>query len=83
MEKNQTATIALIQGNHSNEHKSYRIAGKWDEKYTMLVVVDPKAKQNSLTDRLIDFGEDAEAVGPKVQKDSISLRSFPRTKVFI
>ena len=31
VEKNQSATIALIQGNHSNEHKSYRIAGKWDQ----------------------------------------------------
>ena len=45
VEKNQPATIALIQGNHSNEHKSYRIAGKWDQKYTTLVVVDPKAKE--------------------------------------
>jgi uncharacterized GH25 family protein len=68
VEKNQTATIALIQGNHSNEHRSYRIAGKWDQKYTTLVVVDPKAKQNSLTDRLIDFGEDAETIGPKGPK---------------
>src|SRR5689334_16151700 len=62
VEKNQNATIALIQGNHSNEHRSYRIAGKWDQKYTTLLVVDPKGKQASLTDRLIDFGEDAEAV---------------------
>jgi glycerol kinase len=38
VEKNQSATIALLQGNHSNEHKSYRIAGKWDQKYTTLVV---------------------------------------------
>ena len=68
VEKNQPATIALIQGNHSNEHKSYRIAGKWDQKYTTLVVVDPKAKEFSLTDRLIDFGEDADAIGPKGPK---------------
>ena len=32
VEKGQAATVTLIQGNHSNEHKSYRIAGKWDEK---------------------------------------------------
>jgi len=68
VEKNQSATISLIQGNHSNEHKSYRIAGKWDQKYTTLVVIDPKGKQKSLTDRLIDFGEDPEAVGPKGPK---------------
>jgi hypothetical protein len=68
VEKNQAATISLIQGNHSNEHKSYRIAGKWDPKYTTLVVIDPKNKPNALTDRLIDFGEDAEAIGPKGPK---------------
>src|SRR4051812_11010310 len=62
VEKNQPAMIALIQGNHSNEHKSYRIAGKWDQKYTTLAVVDPQGKSTGLTDRLIDFGEDAEAI---------------------
>jgi hypothetical protein len=54
VEKNQPATIALIQGNHSNEHKSYRIAGKWDAKYTTLAVVDPiciPSFQSSLAQR--------------------------------
>ncbi len=68
VEKNQPATISLIQGNHANEHKSYRIAGKWDPKYTTLVVIDPQNKATSLTDRLIDFGEDAETIGPKGPK---------------
>jgi uncharacterized GH25 family protein len=68
VETGQVATIALIQGNHSNEHRSYRIAGKWDQKYTTLVVVDPNGKKNALTDRLIDFGEDDEKVGPKGPK---------------
>jgi len=45
VEKNQAATIALLQGNHSNEHKSYRIAGKWDSKYTTLVIVVPQANK--------------------------------------
>jgi uncharacterized GH25 family protein len=75
VEKNQPVTIALIQGNHSNDHKSYRIAGKWDSKYTTLVIVDPKGKQNVLTDRLIDLGEDAETVGPKGPK-GFHLASF-------
>ncbi|HTN72695.1 MAG TPA: DUF4198 domain-containing protein [Methylomirabilota bacterium] len=68
VEKGQVATIALIQGNHSNEHRSYRIAGKWDQKYTTLVVVDPNGKKNALTDRLIDFGEDNEKIAPKGPK---------------
>lgn len=75
VEKNQNATIALIQGNHSNEHKSYRIAGKWDPKYATLVVVDPKGTANTITDRLIDMGEDAETIGPKGPK-GFHLASF-------
>src|SRR6266496_1875271 len=75
VEKNHVATIALLQGNHSNEHKSYRIAGKWDSKYTTLVIVDPTGKQNTLTDRLIDLGEDAETIGPKGPK-GFHLASF-------
>jgi len=75
VEKNQAVTIALIQGYHSNEHKSYRIAGKWDAKYTTLAVVDPKGKLNDVTDRLIDLGEDAETIGPKGPK-GFHLASF-------
>lgn len=68
VEKGQLATIALIQGNHSNEHKSYRIAGKWHPQYTKLLVIDPSGKQTDLTGRLIDFGEDEEKIGPKGPK---------------
>jgi len=75
VETGQPATISLIQGNHSNEHRSYRIAGKWDQKYTTLVVIDPKGKNRALTDRLIDFGEDDEKVGPKGPK-GFYLASF-------
>ena len=32
------------------------------------MIIDPKAKEISLTERLIDFGEDAETVGPKGPK---------------
>ena len=75
VEKGQPATISLIQGNHSNEHKSYRIAGKWDRKYTTLVVLDPKGKQSDLTNQIIDFGEDDEKIGPKGPK-GFYLASF-------
>ena len=68
VERNQPAMISLMQGNHSNEHKSYRIAGKWDAKHTVLSVIDPMGKSIALTDRLIDMGEDAEAIGPKGPK---------------
>jgi len=68
VENGQVVTIALIQGNHSNEHRSYRIAGKWDQKYTTLDVINSAGKKQSLTNRLIDFGEDDDKVGPKGPK---------------
>jgi hypothetical protein len=81
VEKNQPTTIALIQGNHSNEHKSYRIAGKWDLKFTTLVVVDPKNLQNALTERIIDLGEDAETIGPKGPKGFFLVPFVPKASI--
>jgi hypothetical protein len=42
------------------------------------VVIDPKNKTNSLTDRLIDFGEDTEAVGPKGPKGYYLAQFVPK-----
>jgi uncharacterized GH25 family protein len=66
VEKGQPVTIALFQGNHSNEHKSYRLAGKWDLESTKVTVVSPSGKAIDLT--MIDFGEDPEKTGPKGPK---------------
>ena len=79
VEKGQLATIALIQGNHSNEHKSYRLAGKWNPQYTRLLVIDPKRKETDLTSRLIDMGEDEEKIGPKGPK-GFHIASFVAEK---
>jgi uncharacterized GH25 family protein len=68
VERGQFATIALIQGNHSNEHKSFRIAGKWNPQYTKLLVIDPTGKPTDLSGRLVDMGEDEEKIGPKGPK---------------
>lgn len=68
VERGQLVTIALMQGNHSNGHKSYRLAGKWEPKYTKLLVTDPTGKEIALTERLLDLGEDDEKVGPKGPK---------------
>lgn len=66
VEKGQPVTIALLQGNHSNEHKSYRLAGKWDVESTKVTVISPSGKAIDLT--MIDFGEDPEKTGPKGPK---------------
>jgi hypothetical protein len=78
VERNQPVSIALMQGNHSNEHKSYRIAGKWDQKNATLIVMDPKRQQIPLTDLLIDMGEDAEAIGPKGPKGFLLAPFVPK-----
>jgi hypothetical protein len=44
VEKGQPVTITVLQGNHSNEHKSYRLAGKWDLESTKITVISPSRK---------------------------------------
>ena len=48
----------------------------------MLAVVDPRGKQNALTDRIIDLGEDEEKVGPKGPKGFYLASFVPTTKGF-
>jgi uncharacterized GH25 family protein len=68
VEKGQPVTIALMLGNHANEHRSYRLAGKWNPKYLKLMVIEPSGKVNDITASLVDLGEDDEKTGPKGPK---------------
>ncbi len=68
VERGQPVTISLMLGNHSNEHKSYRLAGKWNPKFTKLMVIEPSGKVNDITASLVDLGEDPEKTGPKGPK---------------
>ena len=36
VEKGQPVSIALMHGNHSNEHGSFRLAGKWDAAHNLV-----------------------------------------------
>ena len=80
VEKGQPVTIALMLGNHTNEHKSYRLAGKWNPKYTKLVVIEPSGKVNDITGSLIDLGEDDEQTGPKGPKGFHIATFTPKTE---
>jgi uncharacterized GH25 family protein len=66
VEKGQPVTVALMHGNHSNEHRSYRLAGKWDLEFTKVSVIAPSGKTTALN--MIDLGEDPEKTGPKGPK---------------
>jgi uncharacterized GH25 family protein len=68
VETGQPVTISLMLGNHSNDHKSYRLAGKWNPKFTKLMVIEPSGKVNDITASLVDLGEDPEKTGPKGPK---------------
>jgi uncharacterized GH25 family protein len=68
VEKGQPVTIALMLGNHANEHRSYRLAGKWSPKYLKLMVIEPSGNVNDITASLVDLGEDDEKTGPKGPK---------------
>jgi uncharacterized GH25 family protein len=68
VEKGQIVTISLFLGNHSNEHKSYRLAGKWQPEYTRLMAVDPSGRLTDITGSLVDLGEHEEKTGPKGPK---------------
>lgn len=68
IEEGQPVSIALMHGNHSNEHGSFRLAGKWDPEYTKLLVIDPSGKMHDISNALVDLGEDPERTGPKGPK---------------
>jgi uncharacterized GH25 family protein len=79
VEKGQPVTIALMLGNHTNEHRSYRLAGKWDPKFTKLVIIDPSGLVEDITGSLVDLGEDEEKTGPKGPKGFHIATFTPKT----
>jgi hypothetical protein len=56
-----------MYGNHGNDHRSYRIAGKWRPEYATVVVTGPAGPPVDLTSQVTDLG-DAEDLGPKGPK---------------
>lgn len=61
----EMAYVDMLFGNHSNEHGSYRIAGKWNLKESRVFVTTPDGEKTDITAHAFDTGEDAEEVGPK------------------
>ncbi len=59
----EPAYVDLFLGNHSNEHRSYRIAAKADPKSTVLKIFQPDGTILDATATLVDYGE-ADDVSP-------------------
>ena len=48
--------IDLMLGNHGNEHRDFKLAGKLSLEGATLEVIDPDGKRYDVKDRLIDTG---------------------------
>src|SRR5690242_1208884 len=48
--------VALMLGNHGNDHRDFKLAGKADPDGTTLEVVAPDGKRYDLKDRMEDVG---------------------------
>lgn len=70
----EVSYIELLYGNHSNEHKSYRIEGSWSPDTTKVFVTTPAGKKNDISPTLFYTGE----VGEKEQtgQNNAYLASF-------
>lgn len=75
----QVAHVDLMLGNHANEHRSYRIAGKLDPDEVDVTVVGPGGDVRSLDDALFDAGE-ADATPPPGPKGYLSTAFVPRAE---
>lgn len=48
--------IDLMLGNHGNEHRDFKIAGKLSLEGATLELIDPEGKHFDLKERLVDTG---------------------------
>ena len=80
VEEGQLVTISLFQGNHSNEHRSYRLAGKWRPQDARLMVAVPAGQISDLTRAIVDFGEVKRRSDRRDPRDSISPNSWRKSK---
>lgn len=72
----QVAHVDLMLGNHSREHRSYRIAGKLDPDQVSVAVFGPDGAESSLDDALFDAGE-ADDTPPPGAKGYLSTAFVP------
>ncbi len=70
VEKGQPVAVALMQGNHSNEHRSYRLAGKWDLEFTKVTVI---AKQ----ERVLQHGDSSKFLGVRFARSAFAALPVP------
>ena len=75
----ETVYVDLLFGNHSNEHKSYRIAGQWSPDTSNIYVTTPAGKKADITSTRFYTGEPATETEPAVNNGFVAsfLSSSP------
>lgn len=72
MAQGEVSYVELLFGNHSNEHKSYRIAGQWSPDTSKVYVTTPAGKKVDITATRYYTGEAATDKEPAVNNGFVA-----------
>lgn len=79
----EVSYVDLLLGNHSNEHKSYRIAGQWSTDSSKVYVITPAGKKADITSTRFYTGEAATEEEPAVNNGFIATFSSSSPGAYI
>ncbi|MGG4392865.1 DUF4198 domain-containing protein [Paenibacillus thiaminolyticus] len=79
----EVAYVDMMLGNHSNEHRSYRIAGQWSTDSSKVYVMNPAGKKIDITDTRFYTGEAATETEPALNNYFVSSFSSSQPGAYI
>ncbi|MEX2461690.1 MAG: DUF4198 domain-containing protein [Paenibacillaceae bacterium] len=79
----EVSYVDLQFGNHSNEHKSYRITGQWNKDTSKVYVTSPSGKKSDITSTRFYTGEAATEKEPAVNNGFVATFSASSPGAYI
>ncbi|OPA76119.1 cobalt ABC transporter substrate-bindng protein [Paenibacillus selenitireducens] len=79
----EVSYVDLMLGNHSNEHASYRIAGKWSTDTTKVYVTTPAGKKADITSTIFYTGEEKEDANAGINNEFVTKFSSSAPGAYI
>ncbi|MCI3922744.1 DUF4198 domain-containing protein [Paenibacillus sp. TRM 82003] len=79
----ETSYVELLLGNHSNEHKSYRIDGNWNPDTTKAYVVTPTGKKADISGTMFYTGEVSDTDNPRLNNGYVASFSASSPGAYI
>lgn len=79
----EVAYVELMLGNHSNEHKSYRIEGNWNPDTTKAYVITPDGRKADISSTMFYTGEVSESENPRINNFHIASFSASTPGAYI